>query len=128
MHILTAEPETASVIAGSWIGDKQVGGDTSFAVRNPYSGEVVATVSHPTPEQVETALDQAWAARAVLASLPAYRRSDALRHVATRMLERRDEFATTITWESGKPSASAAIRFIVVFAPVPTSVTPTNTV
>ena len=103
MHILTAEPETASVIAGSWIGDKQVGGDTSFAVRNPYSGDVVATVSHPTPEQVETALDQAWAARAVLASLPAYRRSDALRHVATRMLERRDEFATTITWESGKP-------------------------
>src|SRR5215813_11906866 len=32
---------------------------------------------------------------------------------------------TTSSWESGMPSASAAISPIVVFAPAPTSVTPT---
>ena len=35
---------------------------------------------------------------------------------------------TTSTWESGTPNSSAAIIPIVVFAPPPTSVTPTKSV
>ena len=85
------------VIPGSWIGRVQVGGSSTFAVRNPYSGDIVAAVSHPTPEQVEKALAQAWAARSDLAALPAHRRADALRRVAAGLHERFDEFASTIT-------------------------------
>src|SRR5207344_2762576 len=35
---------------------------------------------------------------------------------------------TTVTFDDGTSSASAAMRFIVVLAPAPTSVTPTNSV
>jgi acyl-CoA reductase-like NAD-dependent aldehyde dehydrogenase len=100
---VTAAAEAGPVTAGSWIGGERVGGDTTFPVRNPYSGQVVATVSHPTAEDVERAVAQAWAVRAELAALPAHRRSSALHHVAARMRERLDEFAETITSESGKP-------------------------
>ena len=67
-----------------------MGGRSVFPVRNPYSGDVVATVSHRTPEQVEDALARAWACRTELAALPG-------------LHERLDEFAATITAESGKP-------------------------
>jgi acyl-CoA reductase-like NAD-dependent aldehyde dehydrogenase len=93
----------AAVTPGSWVGGRQVGSEATFEVRNPYSGEVVATVSHPAPDDVERAVAAAWAVRAELAALPAHRRSAALHHVATRMRERLDEFAETITLESGKP-------------------------
>ena len=103
MDTVTAPAVAASVTPGSSVCGERVGGTDSFQVRNPYSGEVVATVSHATPEDVERAVAAAWAVRDELAALPAYRRADALRHVATRMLERIDEFASTITVESGKP-------------------------
>ena len=103
MSTVTAAAEAGPVTAGSWIDGERVGGDVTFPVRNPYSGQVVATVAHPTSEDVERAVAQAWAVRAELAALPAHRRSSALHHVAARMRERLDEFAETITSESGKP-------------------------
>ncbi len=92
-----------TAIAGSWVGGARVGGPSTFAVRNPYSSQVVAIVSHARSEDVERALDQAWAVRTECAALPAHRRSGALRHVAARLRERLEEFAETITSESGKP-------------------------
>lgn len=94
---------TATTVPGSWVDGRRVGGRSTFTVHNPWSGEVVATVAHPTPAQVELALAQAWSARGSLAALPAHRRTSALRHIADRMMERIDEFAATITTESGKP-------------------------
>lgn len=91
------------MIDGSWIDGQQVGGGSTFSVRNPYLGQVVATVAHPTAEDVERAIARAWSVRGELAGLPAYRRSEALRHIACRLLELKEEFATTITKESGKP-------------------------
>jgi acyl-CoA reductase-like NAD-dependent aldehyde dehydrogenase len=88
---------------GSWVSGRPVGGPDRFRVHNPYSGDLVATVSRPTAEDVERAVAAAWAVRKELAALPAHRRADACRHVAARLLERIDEFAATITAESGKP-------------------------
>jgi len=93
----------ATVLGGSWIDGHQVGGGPTFEVRQPWSGEVVATVARADADQVETAVARAWSVRGELAGLPAHRRSAALHQVATRMIERIDEFARTITLESGKP-------------------------
>ncbi len=103
MDTVTTPAPVASVTPGSWVCGEPVGGSDSFPVRNPYSGDVVATVSHATAEDVERAVAAAWAVRRELAALPAFRRADALRHIAARMLDRIDEFASTITVESGKP-------------------------
>ena len=100
--MVTAAPPSP-VVDGSWIDGKRVGGGSTFEVRNPYSGQIVATVAHPTPHDVERAIASAWSVRGEFAGLPAYRRSNALRHIASRLTERTDEFATTITAESGKP-------------------------
>jgi acyl-CoA reductase-like NAD-dependent aldehyde dehydrogenase len=98
------------VTPGSWLCGERVGGAATFEVRNPYSGRLVATVSSPAPADVERAVAAAEAARRELAGLPAFRRADALRHVAARLLERIDEFASTITAESGKPIRWARIE------------------
>ena len=103
MDTVTSDVPTTSATPGSWVCGAPVGGEDSFDVRNPYSGGVVATVSYATTQDVERAVAAAWAVRGELAALPAFRRADALQHVAVRMLERIDEFARTITVESGKP-------------------------
>ena len=100
--MVTATPPVP-LVAGSWIDGKRVGGGATFTVRNSYSGQVVATVTHPTADDVERAVAQAWSVRGEFAGLPASRRSDALRQIAAGMLDRLDEFAATITTESGKP-------------------------
>ena len=100
---MTAQAEVTAVTPGSWVCGEPVGGVDPFPVHDPWTGEVVATVSHTGPDDVERAVAAAWAVRRELAALPAHRRADALRHVATRLLERLDEFAATITRESGKP-------------------------
>jgi acyl-CoA reductase-like NAD-dependent aldehyde dehydrogenase len=100
--MVTATPP-APVVDGSWIDGKRVGGGSTFEVRNPYSGQLVATVAHPTSADVERAVARAWSVRGEFAGLSASRRGDALRHIASGMLQRIDEFATTITNESGKP-------------------------
>lgn len=107
---MTTTTAPATVLGGSWIDGRQVGGGPTFEVRQPWTGEVVATVSRATADQVETAIDRAWSVRAELAALPAYRRATALHQVAARMIERIDEFARTITLESGKPIRWARIE------------------
>lgn len=107
---MTTTTAPATVLGGSWIDGRQVAGGPTFEVRQPWTGEVVATVSRATADQVEIAIDRAWSVRAELAALPAHRRATALHQVAARMIERIDEFARTITLESGKPIRWARIE------------------
>lgn len=102
MDTMTPEVPTTSA-PGSWVCGTPVGGTESFEVRSPWSGDVVATLSYAPPQEVERAVAAAWAVRGELAALPAFRRAEALRHVAARLLDRVEELARTITLESGKP-------------------------
>lgn len=72
-------------------------------VTHPYDGGVVATVSVPTPAQVEQAVAAADAVRLKAARLSVGTRAEALLHVSRRLLERLDEVASLITAENGKP-------------------------
>ena len=78
-------------------------GETSFEVRHPYDGSLVAAVSVPTSAQVEQAVAAAHAAAKAVGALPAHVRAAALDHVSSRLAERIDEVAELITAENGKP-------------------------
>lgn len=101
------------LVAGEWRT-----GDGTFEVRNPYDGQVVAEIGHPTDADVEDAT--ATAAEVFLESrhLPVHVRSAALDHVSGRLAERVDEVAETIAREGGKPikwASSEAARAISTF-------------
>ena len=86
-----------------WLAGHPATGPDSFAVTNPYTGEVVAHVSVPTDAQVEQAVAAAHAALPAAVALPAHARAAALDHVSRRLAERTDEVAALITAENGKP-------------------------
>ena len=86
-----------------WSAGKQLTGDETLEVTNPFDGRVVAVVALATPAQVDEAVEAAYAVRHEFAALPAYRRADALAHVSRRLAERANEIAELITAENGKP-------------------------
>lgn len=93
-----------------WVAGKPATGDTSFAVHNPYSGELVANVSAPATGQVDEAVQAAADAARSLGAAPAHVRAAALRHVSRRLAERREEIAALVTAESGKPVRWARVE------------------
>ena len=78
-------------------------GTDVLEVTHPYDGRVVATVSVPTPSQVELAVAAADSVRQRGARLSVGARADALMHVSARLGERGEEVAALITAENGKP-------------------------
>ena len=76
-------------------------------VRDKYSGEVVSRVPLAGPDLVEEAIAAATEAAEAMAALPAYRRRDVLRHCVAAFEGRRDELATALCVEAGKPIRDA---------------------
>ena len=79
-------------------------GEKTAEVTSPWDGSPVATVSIPTPEQIERAVADLDAVRADAVALPAHVRAGALDHISRRLAERAVEIASLITAESGKPA------------------------
>ena len=86
-----------------WLAGVPATGGATLDVTRPYDGTLLATVSLPTPEQIEQAVAAAEAAAKPTAALPAHARAAALDHVSRRLAERADEIAALITAENGKP-------------------------
>lgn len=78
-----------------------------LVVLSPWSGEPVHSVSLAGDPEAEDALSSATRAFETMRKLPAYRRHDILSCFASRIGEREEELATTITAETGKPKALA---------------------
>lgn len=92
---------------GFWIrGERRTSGDT-YAVASPYDGSTVAFVHRASPADVEEAIAAAVDAFEKTRHLPSYRRAEVLHAIAQGIRERRDELATTIALEAGKPIATA---------------------
>ncbi len=87
-------------LAGEWIHT-----DESFAVRSPYSGEVVAHVARAGKDETRRAIDAAQ--RAMREPLPPWRRADILERISVLLRENADELAKTICAEAGKPLKAA---------------------
>jgi acyl-CoA reductase-like NAD-dependent aldehyde dehydrogenase len=88
--------------AGEWVGS-----GTPLEVRSPFSGEIVDTVPQASVELCERALRYAEAGAKRMRTISGYDRSQWLSHAATRLRERSEEFARTITAEEGKTLAES---------------------
>jgi acyl-CoA reductase-like NAD-dependent aldehyde dehydrogenase len=90
-------------LAGEWADT-----GSSFEVRSPYTGEMVATVVQAGQAEARRAIDAA--VRAMQESLPPWRRADILERVSQLLRDRGDELARTICAEAGKPLKAARVE------------------
>ncbi|WP_312717698.1 NAD-dependent succinate-semialdehyde dehydrogenase [Mobilicoccus sp.] len=102
-EIVAAVP-TGLFIGGEW---RDATGGATLEVRNPATGEVLASVADGTPEDGMAALAAATDAQAAWAATPPRERSEILRRAFDLLIERAEDFATLMTLEMGKPIAEA---------------------
>ncbi|HEX2194034.1 MAG TPA: aldehyde dehydrogenase family protein [Candidatus Limnocylindria bacterium] len=101
---------TTEVRAGTvpiYLAGQFVEAGTPLEVRNPASGELVATTWQAGPAELDRATSAAVQAFGTTRRLASYERRDALAHVAQRISEDADELAELLTRESGKPIKDA---------------------
>ena len=79
----------------------------TFDVRDPSTGDVIATVADGDASDGLRALDAAVAAQAAWAATPPRTRSDILRRAFDLLRERADDLALLMTLEMGKPLAES---------------------
>ncbi len=89
------------------------GAGERIEVKNPATGERIATVPETTPEGVEAAFAVAAAAQPEWASRPAVERARLLHGIASKLRERVEPLARTIVEEQGKilDLASVEVQF-----------------
>ena len=90
-------------LAGEWA---ETG--SSFEVRSPYSGQVVATVAQAGADEARRAIDAA--EQAMQEPLPPWRRADILERVSQLVRDHGEELARTICAEAGKPIKAARVE------------------
>ncbi len=90
------------LLDGKWIGEGEL-----HEIRAPYDQEVVGTVVYGTRKHAEAAIAAAVKAFETTRRLPAYERARVCRAVSDALIARKDEFATTVAREAGKPMKQA---------------------
>ena len=109
MAVITGKDEQL-LIGGQWV---EAESEERFDVTNPATGEVVGTVPDGSEEDVEAAVDAAAAALEDWKTRPAIERARVLRRAADVIRERKDEIASVMTAEQGKPLAEALDEVVV---------------
>jgi len=89
---------TRMLIGGKW----QEGSET-FAVRSPYTRELVSDVCSAGPREVEATISEAVLAAALMKRLSRFQIASGLQKIADGIAARKDEFIKTIVNESAKP-------------------------
>jgi acyl-CoA reductase-like NAD-dependent aldehyde dehydrogenase len=83
---------------------------TPLNVVSPYSGECVYQTYSAGPDEFEAAVAAAQATQTTLRELPVFERYRILRQVSADILDHRDEFATIMAREAGKPWKTAQVE------------------
>lgn len=78
-----------------------------FAVKNPATGEIIATVPDAGAEDARAAIEAAHTAFADWSSMPAHVRARLMRKVYDGIMKSLDRLARVLTEENGKPLAEA---------------------
>ncbi|MED1645309.1 aldehyde dehydrogenase family protein [Brevibacillus agri] len=89
-------------INGEWVKAGQY-----TELRSPYSGEALAEIPAANEEETKQAIAAAYAAKAIMAKMPAHRRAAILESLVSLLRERSEEAATIIAQEAAKPIAVA---------------------
>src|SRR5699024_12407660 len=79
----------------------------TFTVKNPATGEVLETVRRHTPEEIEQALENGAKAYEYWKKTTAHERSQLLRKWSELIQANKEEIATLMTKENGKPLAES---------------------
>jgi glyceraldehyde-3-phosphate dehydrogenase (NADP+) len=82
-------------------------GERTARVVNPFTGQTIAEVVQATEADVEQAIASTASAAVAMGTLPAHARYNMLQQIAALLYRRRDELASLITTEAGKPIADA---------------------
>ncbi|GAA3580972.1 NAD-dependent succinate-semialdehyde dehydrogenase [Amycolatopsis ultiminotia] len=90
-----------------YVGGRWLDTPATFPVEDPATGEPIAEAADATPEHALAALDAAHAAQAELAASSPRTRSGWLLAAFDAVVARTEEFAETITRETGKPLAQS---------------------
>ena len=96
--------KTKAYISGEW---QSADDATTFEVKNPATGETIATVPRMGTTETRRAIDTANAAWPAWRATTAKQRATILRKWHDLMLENADDLATILTTEQGKPLAEA---------------------
>ena len=110
---------TVLYINGEW---REAASGKRFESLNPATGDVLDTVADGDTEDVRAAIDAADGAFAEWSALTAYERANHLLAAHELMLERREDLATLMTEEQGKPirmsrtEVTYAADFLIWFA------------
>ncbi|MBC7591650.1 MAG: NAD-dependent succinate-semialdehyde dehydrogenase [Salinibacterium sp.] len=101
---LLASLETGIFIGGHWRSSSD---DSTLAVEDPSTGEVLLHISSATPADGVAALDAAVAAQSGWAATAPRDRAEILRRCFEAVTARADDFALLMTLEMGKPLAES---------------------
>lgn len=94
-------------INGRWLDSRS---RDRIPVENPATGEIVATVTATTPDDVQEALETSRVAQLAWQDLPAVRRGAYIHDIARRIADRRDHFARLLVMEQGKTFREAGFE------------------
>lgn len=86
-------------INGEWVGKN----NQKFDITNPATGEVIGTMPEGSEEDVKNAVDAAYDALGAWRELTAEKRGDYLMKLFDLMMKNKEELATIMTMENGKP-------------------------
>jgi acyl-CoA reductase-like NAD-dependent aldehyde dehydrogenase len=86
------------LVGGEWVGD----GWPGINVINPYDDSVIGVVPEASATEVDRAIEAARKGAALMAELPAYKRSEILSRTADFIMRDREEVAEIIAMEAGK--------------------------
>ena len=89
------------------LGYESVTTKATFPVHDPATENILVEVADAGPAEWRRALDKAVAAGPSWAATPARTRSEVLTAIFTKIHERAEDFATTMTLEMGKPLAES---------------------
>lgn len=84
------------------IGGREVAGDATFEVTNPFDGSVIDTVPSATPDDVALALEAAARGARVMEATTRFERARVLARASSLIAERSDRLATLLASEVGK--------------------------
>lgn len=101
---LLSRVPTKLLIDGEWVDGST--GET-FDVQNPATGEIIATLSSGTERDAIKALDAACNAQEAWSATTPRERAEILRRAFDLITEKKEELATLMTLEMGKPLAEA---------------------
>ncbi len=97
-------PEFRMLVGGSWISSST---GRTFPVDSPIDDTVVARVQSASASDVDAAVEAAHSARRKIRDIPAIDRIDILNRARHIIRDHREDFASTLTLEAGKPASSA---------------------